>query len=124
LKIKAASSGQPDIEQQAGGRVRPAGLEELIYRSEQLRLQPDGSEQAADRLPDCGIIIDDDYGRYRVGYRQRSRGGDGRDVAVAEASFLRRAGQSVVECGPEDSDSAAPERSYEVVSGAATYSLM
>src|ERR1700730_2617674 len=50
LKIKTASSGQPDIEHQAGRPGRPAVLEEFIYRSEQLRLQPDGSEQAADRL--------------------------------------------------------------------------
>src|SRR5271157_876505 len=63
LKVEAASPRQPDIEHQAGGSVRPSGLEEFIYRSEQLRLQPDGSEQAADRLPDCGIVVDDDYGR-------------------------------------------------------------
>jgi hypothetical protein len=37
LEIKAASSGQPDIEHQAGGHVRPAGLDEFIHQSEQLR---------------------------------------------------------------------------------------
>ena len=71
LKIKTASSGQPDIEHQAGRPIRPTGLEEFIYRSEQLRLQPDGSEQAADELPDCGVVIDDDNGWYRLGHRHR-----------------------------------------------------
>ncbi|HJY51327.1 MAG TPA: hypothetical protein VJ349_22235, partial [Stellaceae bacterium] len=34
---------------------------------------------------------------------------DGRDAA--DARFLRRAGRCVAKCGPEDSDSATPERS-------------
>jgi hypothetical protein len=36
---------------------------------------------------------------------------DDRNGAVADVSFLRRAVRSVGECGPEGSDSAAPERS-------------
>src|SRR5271154_960916 len=74
LEVEAASPGQSYIEHQAGRSVRPSGLEEFIYRSEQLRLQPDGSEQAADRLPDCGVIIDYDNGWHRLGHCQRSPG--------------------------------------------------
>ena len=64
LKVKAASPRQSDIEHKAGGSARAAGLEEFINRSEQLRLQPNGSDKAADRLPDCRIVIDD--GRCRL----------------------------------------------------------
>jgi|SRR6516164_4207473 len=70
LKVKAASPRQSDIEHKAGGSARAAGLEEFINRSEQLRLQPNGSDKAADRLPDCRIVIDD--GRCRLGHREFS----------------------------------------------------
>jgi len=46
LKVKAASPRQPDIEDQAGGPIRPSGLEELIYRSEQRCMQSEDRSRA------------------------------------------------------------------------------
>jgi hypothetical protein len=70
LKVEAASPGQSYIEHKTSRSIRADGIEEFIYRSVQLRLQPDGSDKAADRLPDSGIIIDDDNGRSCLGHRQ------------------------------------------------------
>jgi len=69
LKIEPASSGQSHIEHKAGGCVRTAARNSS---TEANNLQPDGSEQAADPLPDCGIIIDNDNGWCRLGHHQFS----------------------------------------------------
>ena len=60
LEFKAAPSGKPDVKHEARGPFRAAGGEEFAHVAEQLRLQPDGSRQAAERLADCLIIVDDD----------------------------------------------------------------
>lgn len=68
LKVEAASPRQPHVEHKTGWSGRTAGLEEFIDRGEQHCLQPDRSQKTADRLPDCGIVIDDDNGRCRLGH--------------------------------------------------------
>ena len=63
LKIETTSARQPDIEHEAGGSVRAPFVQEFGNRGQGPDLHADGSDQAAERLADPGVVIDDDDGR-------------------------------------------------------------
>src|SRR6202035_3180440 len=62
LKIETTSAGQSDIEHEAGGSVRAPFAQKFGNRSQGLGLQADGPDQAAERLADPRVVIDDDDG--------------------------------------------------------------
>ncbi len=68
LKIETTSARQPDIEHEAGRSVRAPFVQEFGNRSQGLGLRADGSDQAAERLADPRVVIDDDDGRL-LGHR-------------------------------------------------------
>jgi len=63
LKIETTSAGQSDIEDEARGAVRAPFAQEFGNRSQGLGLHADRSDQAAERLADPRVVIDDDDGR-------------------------------------------------------------
>jgi hypothetical protein len=71
LKVKTAAAGQPDIEHEASGSVRASFIQELGNRSQRLGVLTDRSDQAAERLADQGVVVDNDNGR-RFSHRRRS----------------------------------------------------
>jgi hypothetical protein len=51
LKIEPAYSGQPDVEHKATGSIRSLAFQKLRCRTEELNLQSDRANQAAEGLP-------------------------------------------------------------------------
>ena len=60
LEVEAAHSGQPDIEHKAARRLRELVLQEFRRRAEQSGLKPNRSKQAAQRLANFMVVIDDE----------------------------------------------------------------
>ena len=60
LKIETTSAGQPDIEHEASGAVRAPFVQKFGNRGQGLGLHANGSDQAAERLADPQVVIDDD----------------------------------------------------------------
>src|SRR5216683_1056318 len=83
LKIETTSARQPDVEHKASGAVRAPLVQEFGNRSQGLGLRADGSDQAAERLANSWVVIDDDDGRlfcHRLRpprWRHRSQQDDG-----------------------------------------------
>src|SRR5262249_32621639 len=50
LKIEAAQTRKPDVEDKTAGHVRTLALEKLCGRIEQLHMQADRAQKAAERL--------------------------------------------------------------------------
>jgi hypothetical protein len=60
LEVEAAHSGQPDVEHNAAWRVREPVLQEFRRRAEQSWLEADRSKQAAQRIANLRVVIDDE----------------------------------------------------------------
>jgi hypothetical protein len=73
LEIKPTSPGQSYVEHEAGRSVRAPGLQKFRHRRQRFHLQTDRSQQAAKRLSDRRIVIDDDDGGLCLRHRFRSR---------------------------------------------------
>jgi hypothetical protein len=63
LEIETTAAGQPDIEHEPSRTVGAPFVEEFGNRSQGLGLHADGPDQAAERLSDPRVVIDDDDGR-------------------------------------------------------------
>ena len=66
LQFEAAAPGQSDVENEASGSGRPAVLQEFGDRTHRADLQPHRAKQAHERLPNSGVVIDDDNRRLLV----------------------------------------------------------
>ncbi|GGD71453.1 hypothetical protein GCM10008012_14390 [Rhizobium anhuiense] len=63
LKIKTALSRKPDIEYETGRSIGSPGREEVAHGSEEVDGKADRTQQTPKRLPDLGVIIDNNDGR-------------------------------------------------------------
>src|SRR6188472_3246000 len=62
LQVQATYAFEPDIKHQTARRLRKRFRQELFRRAKGLSANVYRPQQAADPLPDCGVIVDDEYG--------------------------------------------------------------
>ena len=60
LKVQAARAPESDIKHQTAWRVRKLFRQELFGRTKGLSANVNRPQQAADPLPDCRVIVDDE----------------------------------------------------------------
>ena len=60
LQVETACSGHAHIEDEATGTVQYAGVEQLAGRGEADRLEPRRQDQLGQRLPNRGVVVDND----------------------------------------------------------------
>jgi len=99
LEVETAHSGQPDVEHKAAWRVRELLLQEFRRRAEPSWLKADRSEQAAQRIANLRVVINDEddgrLGKRVIRLGRSSLGHDsslphGNPVAWIAAPLVRR----------------------------------
>src|ERR1700675_901178 len=63
MKIESADPGESDIEHDAAGNVRPLEMQKFFRCTECLHIQLDRANKAVQRLPDRGVVVDDEHDR-------------------------------------------------------------